>query len=103
MPLEETKIEFHPDTPESDNRDNVTYDVSQISEQKKKKKKFRCPYIFMNGFLSGIALIIVLCFSGLMIAIYPTNTTNNTYFFNIITFIIGVFAGILKQKFENKK
>ena len=52
----------------------------------------------MNGLMAGFSLIAGLIFSGMMIAIYPENATNNAYFFNIITFIIGVFSAELKNK-----
>ncbi len=97
---------FSPETPEhSDNANQpaVTYTNNSVSESKKKKKKFSCPYIFMNGLMAGLALFAGLFFSGMMIAIYPENATNNTYFFNIITFIIGVFSAELKNKNTDKK
>ena len=92
-----------PDRSGSENNQAVTYTNNTVNASEKKKKRFSCPYIFFNGFMSGIALILTLCFSGMMILIYPNNATNNAYFFNIINFILGDFAGIITRNDSQKK
>lgn len=91
-------------SPDSVNKPGaITYKETELFKNKK-KKKFYCHYLFFNGFISALILVFVLLYSLIMLAfIIPENSSYSSYFLQLVTFIVGVFSGVLKQKVSKKE